>query len=56
MTDYWNKNAEKSVIWNDKDINICWPLDNLEIITPSLSIKDNEGSLFANLTNEELFK
>ena len=56
VTDYWNKDAEKSIIWNDKDINIDWPLSNLEIINPSLSIKDNEGSLFADLTNEELFK
>ena len=55
VTDFWNKDAEKSVMWNDKDININWPLNNLEIITPLLSVKDNKGLLFADLTKEELF-
>ena len=56
VTDYWNKDAEKSVMWNDRDINIDWPLNNPEIIIPSLSIKDSKGLLFADLTKEELFK
>ena len=55
VTDYWNKDAEKSVMWNDEDININWPLKNLAINTPLLSTKDSKGLFFADLTKEELF-
>ena len=55
VTAYWNKDAEKSLIWNDKDININWPLSKFNIIAPKLSIKDNEGLLFSDLIKEELF-
>ena len=30
-------------------------INNLDIHTPTLSIKDNQGLLFSNLTKEELF-
>ncbi|MDW6003218.1 dTDP-4-dehydrorhamnose 3,5-epimerase [Vibrio mangrovi] len=39
-TDYYNPNAEKTIIWNDSHIGIQWPLDNTE---PQLSEKDRFG-------------
>lgn len=28
-TDYWHAPSERSVLWNDPDIGIEWPLDQL---------------------------
>ena len=41
-TDYYAPEHERSVIWNDKDINIKWPVD----YSPILSEKDSEAVLF----------
>ncbi len=35
-TDYWYKEHERSIIWNDSRIGIEWG----ELITPNLSVKD----------------
>ncbi|EPA8654103.1 dTDP-4-dehydrorhamnose 3,5-epimerase [Photobacterium damselae] len=42
-TDFYNPSAEHSILWNDPEININWPLD----ITPILSLKDIEGELLS---------
>jgi dTDP-4-dehydrorhamnose 3,5-epimerase len=36
---YYNKNAEKGIIYNDKTLNIDWNIDNSKVI---LSDKDKE--------------
>ena len=38
---YWNKNCERSIIWNDKKINIDWPTSTLDDKLPILTEKDN---------------
>lgn len=38
-TDYYNPNAEVSIVWNDSSINIHWPIS----LPPTLSIKDQLG-------------
>lgn len=38
-TDYYNPNAEHSLIWNDSAVGIDWPLDG----EPNLSAKDLAG-------------
>ncbi|SHG04780.1 dTDP-4-dehydrorhamnose 3,5-epimerase [Vibrio gazogenes] len=43
-TDYYNPSAEHSVIWNDADLGIEWPL----MVEPRLSAKDMSASLFAD--------
>ena len=40
---YWDKDCERSIIWNDKTINIEWPLFKSEINSPVLSQKDNNA-------------
>ena len=48
----WNKDHERSIRWNDKKININWPLEQFSIIKPLLSSKDasapflNEADIF----------
>ena len=41
-TDYYAPEYERSLIWNDPDIDIDWPLINE---TPQLSTKDEAGKL-----------
>ena len=41
-TDYWAPEHERSIIWNDPDLAIAWPLDGM----PILARKDSEGKLF----------
>ncbi|HIF9547183.1 TPA: dTDP-4-dehydrorhamnose 3,5-epimerase [Photobacterium damselae] len=39
-TDYYNPSAEHSILWNDPDIDIKWPIS----IKPLLSEKDERGN------------
>ncbi len=42
-TDYYAPEYERSILWNDPDIGIEWPLEG---ITPVLSKKDEAGNSF----------
>ena len=45
-TDYYALDDERTVIWNDPDLDISWPLaDN---VMPLLSARDQAGSAFEN--------
>ncbi|WP_318498380.1 dTDP-4-dehydrorhamnose 3,5-epimerase [Photobacterium leiognathi] len=44
-TDFYNPLAEHSILWNDPDIGIKWPLKD----SPILSEKDKKGYLFINV-------
>ena len=43
-TDYYDPSDEGSLLWNDPDLNIPWPINN-----PKLSEKDLNAPLLANL-------
>ena len=43
-TDYYDSSDEGSLLWNDPDLNIAWPIDD-----PKLSEKDANAQLFADL-------
>ncbi|OUL43490.1 dTDP-4-dehydrorhamnose 3,5-epimerase [Prochlorococcus sp. HOT_208_60] len=51
-TDFWDKDSERTIIWNDPTINICWPINEQ---TPSISDKDKEGILLTKIMEHELF-
>ena len=52
-TNNWNKSLERTIIWNDKDINITWPLNS---ISPILSNKDiNAVSLSEAIKLRDIF-
>lgn len=46
-TDFYAPEHERSILWNDPELGIDWPLDG---ITPQLSDKDKAGSAFAEAT------
>lgn len=46
VTNYWSKEHEKTLIWNDKNINIKWPYIDGKI---KLSKKDQNGNSLEEL-------
>ena len=42
-SDYYNKESEGSLLWNDEDLKIDWQIDN-----PLVSKKDLQGDFFKN--------
>ncbi|SNZ20161.1 dTDP-4-dehydrorhamnose 3,5-epimerase [Cohaesibacter gelatinilyticus] len=42
-TDYWYPEHERSLLWNDADVGIEWPLRD----APKLALKDAEGTPFS---------
>lgn len=51
LTNFYNQKKEKSIIWDDKQINIRW--GDKKKIKPIISVKDQKGS---KLINAKLFK
>ena len=54
-TNYWDKDCERSIIWEDKDINIKWPVENNKSLSILLSEKDKKGMKLCELKDEDLF-
>lgn len=50
-TNYYAPECERTILWNDPQIGIDWPL--LGGLQPSISVKDADGN---SLTNAELFE
>ncbi|MFZ5392192.1 MAG: dTDP-4-dehydrorhamnose 3,5-epimerase [Patescibacteria group bacterium] len=46
-TAFWNKEAERGIVFNDQDLNIDWKIDN-----PILSGKDRKNRSFKQLMEE----
>ena len=49
VTDYYSPSSERTIVWNDPEIGVPWPVDPVEVI---VSDKDRAGSL---LRDAELF-
>lgn len=45
---YYNKDSERAIIWNDTDLNICWPAE-----VTSVSQKDEVAPAFKTVTSEK---
>lgn len=50
-TAYYNKNSEKTLLWNDPDLGIPWPCE-----VPVVSEKDRVGKTLKDFAPEELFR
>ena len=56
VTNYWKKELDNSIIWNDEDININWPLELINVKKPFLSNKDKTAeSLKIKKSKGEIF-
>ena len=54
-TNFWDKNCERSIKWDDPPINIDWPeiiLKNNEIL---ISPKDSQAPLLSEVNPKDLF-
>ena len=54
-TNYWHKESEGSVLWNDPSIDIDWPINFLKGNKILVSDKDEKASLLSELTIQDLF-
>jgi dTDP-4-dehydrorhamnose 3,5-epimerase len=54
-SDYWSKECERAIRWDDPELAIGWPLAALGASTPQLSEKDGFAPLLAALAPGELF-
>jgi dTDP-4-dehydrorhamnose 3,5-epimerase len=55
-TDFWSKDCERAIRWNDPQVAIAWPLDSLGGIEPLLAEKDAQAPLLVEvLASGELF-
>ncbi len=54
--DIYNPNAEGGLAWNDKDVNIDWPLGNMKIGNLLTSEKDAKWPSLEELRKTDLFK
>ena len=53
---FWDKDCERSLVWNDKNLNINWP-KNSKFKAPTLSKKDLEAPSFIDAKSKgEIFK
>jgi len=56
-TDFWSKDCERAIRWDDPQVAIAWPLDSLAGIEPLLAEKDGKAPLMAEaLATGELFE
>lgn len=54
--DVYNPTAEGGLAWNDKDVNIDWPLGNMRIEDLLTSEKDSKWPSLEELKNTDLFQ
>ena len=57
VTNYWDKELDQSIIWNDQDIDINWPFTSININYPLLSEKDAlADNLKSKIKKGEIFQ
>ena len=54
-TDFWSRECERAIRWDDPALAIAWPLEALAGAEPKLSEKDAVAPLLAELAEGDLF-
>ncbi len=54
-TDFWSRDCERAIRWDDPQLAIAWPREPLAGASPQLSDKDAVAPLLAELTEGDLF-
>lgn len=55
-SDFWSRDCERALNWNDPDLAIAWPLAALAGLPPQLSAKDAAAPSLQALGNSDLFR
>ena len=55
-TDFWSKDCERAIRWDDQQVAIAWPLDSLGGIEPLLAEKDAAAPWLADAQVADLFR
>ena len=55
-TDFWSKDCEGAIRWDDPQLAIAWPLDSVGGSEPLWAQKDGKAPLMAQLSSTDLFK
>jgi dTDP-4-dehydrorhamnose 3,5-epimerase len=55
-TDFWSKDCERAIRWDDQQVAIAWPLDSLGGIEPLLAEKDAAAPWLADAQAADLFR
>ena len=55
-TDFWSKDCERAIRWDDPQVAIAWPLDSLGGIEPLLAEKDAAAPWLADAQVADLFR
>ena len=55
-TDFWSKDCEGAIRWDDPQVAIAWPLDSLEGVEPLLAGKDAAAPWLADAQAADLFR
>ena len=56
VTNFWEKDLERTILWNDSLLSIEWPRLNNKLLEPNLSSKDKNGlSLLSVIKKGEVF-
>jgi dTDP-4-dehydrorhamnose 3,5-epimerase len=54
-TDFWSRECERAIRWDDSQLTIAWPLEALAGAEPQFSEKDAVAPLLAELAEGDLF-
>ena len=54
-TDFWSKDCERAIRWDDPRLQVAWPLQRLGGIEPLQAEKDASAPLLAELAEADLF-
>jgi len=55
-TDFWSKDCERAIRWDDQQVAIAWPLDSLGGIEPLLAEKDAAAPWLPDAQAADLFR
>jgi dTDP-4-dehydrorhamnose 3,5-epimerase len=55
-TDFWSRDCERAIRWDDPQLAIAWPFEALAGAEPQLSEKDAAAPLLAELAEGDLFR
>ena len=52
VTNFWEKDLGRTILWNDSSISIEWPILNNKLLEPNLSFKDMNGLSLQSLVKK----